>query len=812
MSLGAAKTLFFTRLFRSQSFLSTSYPCLEVLSFATLDPTQVPSSSSSSSSSRSSSSSLSAVSLPSLPSSRQSQAAASLSAAASGGPAPHPFCTALAAPPRAASKFGPEQEVWSGGGLAAPRRLPRSSSSMPPRDVESWRLFVGRGDGQLECYSLRLDEVAGEGSSSSSSSSSLSSRTPVTALGVLKPALPFNVLAMCVDDTASFLYAGGDGGVLRCFDVLTLLEVPSLFGATTEWKDKRLREGSLCAYALLHHDVRSDAKANNMSRMTEPKTQGGAFSSVDDDGGVGEGSLLIGNLNGSIVVWDLEAQAVSAVLALEEDPVHFSGSCGAICVIKRDSKTAFRREKVLALTNGGTALRMWDTENIWDACPEVEGSVVVKLPLRRFDVNLPSPHAAMLILPPPVKQVAAADHPCFLYVAVGSSIRSTVAVLSLDMSPPSGGCDIADSPLHSVPPVETAPGQFKSPSVVLSWAAGAATAYTSLDDTAPHEEDGHHMVGTGGGLGAASLCSWGGGVLVGGCDGKLRLWRDWTGGRSAADIDGSRLGKAPPVVHCDASFAGVTVGGVCPLQGLHTFGANAGGGAQQVAPRHTLALLSVGWDRTAKVWTPKAGAGAGKDGEGRKVGKGDKKKSGVDDAIFGGMSAEDEELLRMYDDVDDLDVGNEDMYGGLAEGDYVNDSLLNTADEDDNDNEDGGDGGGGGGDNENDDDDDDGAGGDEDYLNYDDDDADDDDGGEDLDGEEKRDAYLDFEEELSVATTPGRMTDRSNFSVNDARAEMNRILADTSNIEGRLEQTTSNPNKQDWREAVAAANKVLSQK
>ena len=111
--------------------------------------------------------------------------------------------------------------------------------------------------------------------------------------------------------------------------------------------------GSLSAYSLLHHDPYHNAFHNAKNINKSPVNAD--FSST------GRGNLLIGNINGSVIVYDLEASAVSAVLLSSDEnddddaneggnDSSYKGACLQVQLINDE-------KHVIALTDGGERSR-----------------------------------------------------------------------------------------------------------------------------------------------------------------------------------------------------------------------------------------------------------------------------------------------------------------------------------------------------------------------------------------------------------------------------------------------------------------------
>ena len=107
-----------------------------------------------------------------------------------------PFCSILCPPPRQTNKF--DGIMGSGEGS---------------KD-QGWSLFVGRADGRVEAHTVMLDE-----------GDSAERRKADERGVVMSPNLEENVLCFAIDTFGERLYAGGDGGILRCWDVLKREEV-----------------------------------------------------------------------------------------------------------------------------------------------------------------------------------------------------------------------------------------------------------------------------------------------------------------------------------------------------------------------------------------------------------------------------------------------------------------------------------------------------------------------------------------------------------------------------------------------------------
>ena len=126
--------------------------------------------------------------------------------------------------------------------------------------------------------------------------------------------------------------------------------------------------------------------------------------------------------------------------------------------------------------------------------------------------------------------------------------------------------------------------------------------------------------------------------MVGGCDGKVRIWQ---GLRGMLNAD-----ERAEVFVPDTCLDGVECGGVCPVQGIHSFGNG----------EDALALVCVGWDRTVKVLIPSGIEEVGGPGENR----GD---------LEGTGGEEEQDLVELYARMEDGGewVAEEEGEGGLEE-------------------------------------------------------------------------------------------------------------------------------------------------
>ncbi|GMH58535.1 hypothetical protein TL16_g02630 [Triparma laevis f. inornata] len=561
---GSSKTLFFHRLFRSISYRKKKSPGLNVVGSVGLGmpkENQV--------------SKKRADSLPSLFNNTNYN---------SNQTKQQPFCSILCPPPRQESKFdGQAATEYVEGGVD-----------------NSFRLFIGRADGRIEAHMLRLE--GGE-----------SSETAFMGGGegrTLSGGLDENVLCLAIDTFDERLYAGGDAGVVRCWDTKTLKEVESLGKDIAEGGGLN-QEGSFSAYSLAHFDP-NEEKVKKRKKHTRKLTD------------AGRGNLVIGNLNGSVVVWDIEASAVSAVLLGEEEGGDFQG---AICSVAVEKK----QNKIVGLAGGGRTVCFWDSEDIWDAVPEVQGSIVVKLPVK--------------------------------VVRLSGGVCSSLLLFPKDLEMEQDGKE------------------------VFCFAVGS-----SQDPVVKGYRFGESLV-------------------VGGCDGKVRVWQSIGSILKEGGVHGAGGDILPP----DSSFDAVECGGVCPVQGLHSFGNGV----------DALAMVSIGWDRTVKVLVPDGEEGGG-DGGGR-----------TEDI--------DIDLINMYtmEDLEDQERGEDEFYEQERDEDYY-EGLIGDDDDDDDDDDD----------EEEEEEEEEGKANDDSKLNLD---------------------FGDLEEEDS---TPygGALTDRSNFSVDTLQQEVDKAL------------------------------------
>ena len=645
-----------------------------------------------------------------------------------------PFCSVLCPPPKIENKFdGEVRSVFS-------------SNSGDERLQSSWRLFVGRASGDIEVHSLRLDEGCGSSSSSSSKDESYNCKQDASSLGILTPTLAENVLCMCLDTFHERLYAGGDGGVVRCWDTKTLQEITTLGENFIAWKGK-MQDGALAVYSIVHFDPYEDRRrsaARGFAKMN-------AGSPLGDY--AGRGNLVLGNLNGDVVIWDLEAMAVSAVLVAgpsESSGGEYFGACNGVAIAR-----GLGEGYIVGLSSGGRGVCIWPTNGIWDAVPEVKDSVVYVTPSMKLALN--GIYTTLLVFPNFWR--GSAGNECkdveFSF-AVGNSRDPLIRTYTF-----------SEESMKA--------GESKAPELsrgrVLSWNAGEA--YALLEDG----EEGER----GEGLGTSSMTMFGNSLVAGACDGKVRVWQN-VGGLLESDLEEGN------VFLCDATVNAVECDGVCPVQGLHSFGGNSKmGGAQ------ALALVSVGWDRTLKVFVPTSFDGQGTSrGEGTEAEVGD----AAQDFL---LTEKDDDIVNIYSNYEEGMDGNKFE----PDADYGLECLL--IDDPGEDEEEDGDVG---------------------------DDADEDEEGEEEEEEEENENYNDGEGEdgdrlafnykksmqldISNNAVPhgdaNMLTDRSNFSVDTATAEIDKFLASSAAAEKGLEELINNSPQRsgrDWRAAMAALDGVL---
>ena len=180
-------------------------------------------------------------------------------------------------------------------------------------------------------------------------------------LGALSPRLEENILCLCLDTFEERLFAGGDGGLVRCWDTKTLKEIPGLADDFALW-NKKMQGGGLSAYSMIHYDP-------NEERQRRLRMKRGFLEGGNEDLDSGRGNLVLGNLNGDVVVWDLEARGVSAVLVGGRQD-EYIGACNAVSIVKRGGGG---RERIVGLSGDGRGVCIWPSKDVWDAIPEVEG-------------------------------------------------------------------------------------------------------------------------------------------------------------------------------------------------------------------------------------------------------------------------------------------------------------------------------------------------------------------------------------------------------------------------------------------------------
>ena len=60
-------------------------------------------------------------------------------------------------------------------------------------------------------------------------------------------------MCVCLDTFEERLFAGGDGGVVRCWDTKTFEEISGVAEDTYAWREK-MQDGCMSAYSMVHYD------------------------------------------------------------------------------------------------------------------------------------------------------------------------------------------------------------------------------------------------------------------------------------------------------------------------------------------------------------------------------------------------------------------------------------------------------------------------------------------------------------------------------------------------------------------------------
>jgi hypothetical protein len=182
-----------------------------------------------------------------------------------------------------------------------------------------------------------------------------------SSLGLLTSPLKENVLCVCLDTFEERLFAGGDGGVVRCWDTNTFEEISGVAEDISAWKEK-MQDGCMSAYSMVHFDPYEKQQRQIRMKRGFLEREGGKLD-------CGRGNLIIGNLNGDVVIWDLEVKAVSALLISNRQD-EYLGACNAVAVVKRGGGG---RERIVSLAGEGREAHIWSSKDVWDSVPEVEG-------------------------------------------------------------------------------------------------------------------------------------------------------------------------------------------------------------------------------------------------------------------------------------------------------------------------------------------------------------------------------------------------------------------------------------------------------
>mgnify|MGYP000344697541 CR=1 FL=1 len=473
------------------------------------------------------------------------------------------FCTLLLPPPPPALKYDCQ--------LAVSRR---NLTVAPPRT--DWRLYVGVRGGSVEVHSIDMDETKSQ-----------DGMIKVEFVGELAGGLPENVLSITSTFSNSsslrshppLIFASGDCGFVSCWCSSTLERRKEVERGVDRAR-KGMRGGSFAGYCMEYWDPYevTDEEMRRRKRKKDDSSNG------SDNKQPLRGNLLIGNINGNVVIYDLTAQAVSALLLSDpsedttvthgvssldenygEEESSYKGGCVSVSLLGSD------KSSVIGLTDGGYSVRVWslgNVEGVWDACPEVEGSVRIVTPVGRVRVDES-------------------------YVKYGS-----ICNLSYEERVEEQGSQGGNKQQEKL---RVAIGGVDEP--VLRFMEVLNGHENQYDNG--QELDFGVSLGGGGGVfgGVTSFSCWGGYLVVGGGDGKLRLIDTKRGDDGVWGVGNKR----PEETACEKAVEGE---GLCPLQGVHAI---EGGGSEG----EMLALVSIGWDRSVRVWVPgnEAVGGEGEESE-----------------------------------------------------------------------------------------------------------------------------------------------------------------------------------------------------
>jgi len=383
----------------------------------------------------------------------------------------------------------------------------------------------------------------------------------------------------------------------------------------------------------------------------------------------------------------------------DDDNLNYTGACLQLQFINE-------KKHVIALTDGGHSIRIWSTEGgIWDAAPEIPNSILVMNSLKTIS-------ATQMDIKYSTLQVIQDKR----YV-VGAMEKEVVKIVDVDFglnsSSNNNELKLGWKPLNEE--------QINPSSTISNFLDNNNSTTSNNDATIDY------------GYGVSSMTYWGGFLVVGGADGRIRLY---------SNVDGKSEEE-------NATFKAVDCDGLCPVQGIHPFGLVGG------RDRDMMAMVTVGWERSVRIWVPSNEENGNEDDE-EKI-DGDPTEVGMADDV----------LLAQL---------NDESY--IVDDDYYEDSaqhlLSNEFDDDD--------------------------------VNVDYDEEDDEVDNDDDDNNNfnlNLDSYEKFDD--GEEKDHGELTARS---INDVTEEMDRMLRNSEATDATTTATTTTTTK-DWRKAMQEADKFL---